>query len=46
VVEKAVHRKFVHPKVSKSVILSGQPRADSKHYQEKDVKAAIEESQK
>ena len=41
---KGSHRKFVHPKVSKFVILSGQPRADVKHYQEKAVKAAIEES--
>ena len=43
---KGSHRKFVHPKVSKFVILSGQSRADAKHYQEKDVKAAIEESKK
>ena len=38
------HRKFVHPRVSKFVILSGQLRADAKHYQERAVKAAIEES--
>ena len=43
---KGSHRKFVHPKVSKFVILSGRPRADAKHYQEKAVKAAIEESKK
>ncbi len=43
---KGSHRKFVHPKVSKFVILSGQSRADAKHYQEKVVKAAIEESKK
>ena len=40
------HRKFVHPRVSKFVILSGQLRADAKHYQERAVKAAIEESKK
>ena len=43
---KGSHRKFVHPKVSKFVVLSGQLRADAKHYQEKNVKAAIEESKK
>ena len=43
---KGSHRKFVHPKVSKFVILSGQRRADAKHYQERAVKAAIEESKK
>lgn len=40
------HRKFVHPRVSKFVILPGQLRADAKHYQERAVKAAIEESKK
>ena len=43
---KGSHRKFVHPKVPKSVILSGQLRADAKHYQEKAVKTAIEELKK
>ena len=43
---KGSHRKFVHPRVSKFVILSGQCRADAKHYQERAVKAAIEESKK
>ena len=43
---KGSHRKFVHPKVPKPVILSGRLGADAKHYQEKAVKAAIEESQK
>ena len=38
------HRKFVHSKVSKSVVLSGQLGDDAKHYQEKDVKVAIEVS--
>ena len=40
------HRKFVHSKVSKSVILSGQLGDDVKHYQEKDVKVAIEVSKR
>lgn len=43
---KGSHRKFVHSKVSKSVILSGQSGDDAKHYQEKDVKVAIEVSKK
>lgn len=43
---KGSHRKFVHSKVSKSVILSGQLGNDAKHYQEKDVKVAIEVSKK
>ncbi len=43
---KGSHRKFVHPKVSKFVILSGQLRADAKRYQERAVKAAIEASKK
>ncbi len=40
------HRKFVHSKVSKSVILSGQLGDDAKHYQEKDVKVAIKVSKR
>ncbi len=43
---KGSHKKFVHPKVSKFVILSGQLGSDAKHYQERVVKAAIEESKK
>ena len=43
---KGSHRKFVHSNVSKSVILAGQLGADAKYYQEKAVKAAIEESRK
>ena len=37
------HRKFVHPRVSKFVILSdfGNSVPDAKHYQERVVKAAI-----
>ena len=43
---KGSHRKFVHSNISKSVILAGQLGADAKHYQEKAIKAAIEESKK
>ena len=43
---KGSHRKFVHPNVAKSVILSGQLGADARRYQEKAVKAAIEELRK
>jgi predicted RNA binding protein YcfA (HicA-like mRNA interferase family) len=38
------HRNFVHPKVAKPVGLSGNPGDDARHYQEKAVKAAIQES--
>jgi predicted RNA binding protein YcfA (HicA-like mRNA interferase family) len=41
---KGDHRNFVHPKVAKSVTIAGQPGADAKHYQEKAVRVAIEES--
>ena len=43
---KGSRMKFVHPKVSKAVIISGQLGHDAKHYQERAVKAAIEESKK
>jgi predicted RNA binding protein YcfA (HicA-like mRNA interferase family) len=43
---KGSHRNFVHPKVAKPVTLSGNPGDDAKHYQEKAVKAAIEETRK
>jgi predicted RNA binding protein YcfA (HicA-like mRNA interferase family) len=41
---KGSHRNFVHPNLSKSVVISGQTGDDAKHYQEKAVKNAIEES--
>ena len=41
---KGSHRNFVHPKVVRPVVVSGQLGADAHHYQEKAVKAAIEES--
>ncbi len=40
------HRNFVHPKVTKPVTISGKLGDDAKHYQEKAVKAALEESQR
>lgn len=43
---KGSHRNFVHPKVAKPITISGNPGDDAKQYQEKAVKAAIEESRK
>jgi len=43
---KGSHRNFVHPKVMKPVTLSGKLGDDAKHYQERAVKAAIEDSKK
>jgi predicted RNA binding protein YcfA (HicA-like mRNA interferase family) len=43
---KGDHRNFVHPKVTKPITISGKLGKDAKHYQEKVVQAAIEESQK
>ena len=43
---KGSHRNFVHPKVAKPVTLAGKSGNDAKDYQEKAVKAAIEESQR
>jgi predicted RNA binding protein YcfA (HicA-like mRNA interferase family) len=40
---KGSHRKFRHPRVSGSVILSGQDGEDARHYQEKQVRNAIRE---
>jgi len=42
---KGSHRKFVHPKVAKPVVISGRLGDDVRHYQEKAVKAALEEAQ-
>jgi predicted RNA binding protein YcfA (HicA-like mRNA interferase family) len=41
---KGSHRNSVHPKVARSVVLSGREGDDAKAYQERDVKLAIEES--
>jgi len=40
------HRNFTHPRVSKPVTLSGQAADDAKHYQERAVRLAIEESRR
>lgn len=43
---KGSHRNFVHPKLVKTVTLSGNEGDDAKHYQEKAVLAAIQEVNK
>jgi len=43
---KGDHRNFTHPKVAKPVTISGKPGDDAKHYQEKAVRVAIEESKR
>jgi predicted RNA binding protein YcfA (HicA-like mRNA interferase family) len=43
-VGKGSHRNFEHPKGMR-VTLSGQPGADAKPYQEREVKRRIQESQ-
>ena len=43
---KGSHRNFVHPNVMKPVVISGQLGDDVQRYQEKAVKAAIEDSKK
>ena len=43
---KGSHRNFLHPKLHKPVVISGSSGDDAKRYQEKAVKAAIEESEK
>jgi predicted RNA binding protein YcfA (HicA-like mRNA interferase family) len=42
---KGSHRKFVHPNVVRSVVVSGKEGNDAQPYQEKAVKRAIKESQ-
>lgn len=44
--QKGSHRKFVHPNVAKPVVISGRTGDDARHYQEKSVKAALEEAQR
>jgi len=39
---KGSHRKFTHAKYSGAVTLSGKSGEDAKHYQERQVKQAIE----
>ncbi len=43
---KGSHPNFVHPKMAKPVTISGKIGDDALHYQERDVKKAIEESKK
>lgn len=43
---KGDHRNFVHPNVAKPVTISGKASGDAKHYQERAVRAAIEESRR
>ena len=43
---KGSHRKFVHPKVPKPVVLSGKAGDDALNYQQKAVRRAIEESER
>lgn len=38
------HRNFMHPQVAKPITVSGAPGDDAKHYQERAVRRAIEES--
>ena len=40
---KGSHRKFRHPRFRGAVILSGQDRDDAHHYQEKQVRNAVQE---
>lgn len=43
---KGDHRNFAHPKVTKSITISGAEGDDAKQYQERAVRRAIEGSQK
>ncbi len=43
---KGNHRNFVHPKVAKTVTISGTPGDDAKHYQLRAVQLALEEAKK
>ncbi len=43
---KGSHRKFVHPRVRKPVVLSGKPGDDALDYQRNSVKTAIEDSRR
>ncbi|HVO26214.1 MAG TPA: type II toxin-antitoxin system HicA family toxin [Candidatus Margulisiibacteriota bacterium] len=40
------HRNFVHPKVARPVVISGNPGDDAKRYQVRAVELAIEESKR
>lgn len=43
---KGSHRNFLHPKVSRPVVISGNLGDDAKQYQVRAVQLAIEESRK
>jgi len=43
---KGSHRKSIHPKVPKPVVISGNAGDDALDYQQKAVKHAIEESKR
>ncbi len=43
---KGSHRNFIHTNVCKPITISGKPGDDAKHYQEKAVKLAINDSKK
>jgi predicted RNA binding protein YcfA (HicA-like mRNA interferase family) len=43
---KGSHRKFVHPKVQKPVVISGNLGDEALDYQQKAIRKAIEESRK
>ena len=43
---KGSHRKFVHPRVGKPVVLAGNLGDDVKRYQVRAVRLAIEESER
>ena len=43
---KGSHRNFVHPNVVKPITVSGNPGTDANPKQVRDVRRAIEESQK
>ncbi|MBN1903027.1 type II toxin-antitoxin system HicA family toxin [Candidatus Sumerlaeota bacterium] len=42
---KGSHRNFIHPKVAKTITISGNENDDAKHYQEKAVRLALKEAQ-
>ena len=43
---KGSHRKFVHPRTRKQVVMSGKLGNDAKRYQIKEVKEAIKDLEK
>ncbi len=43
---KGSHRNFVHPKLTRPLVISGQLGADARRYQERAVNIAIEDSTK